>query len=87
METKFFITCAQWKEWNSLKNNFKYEYRTRQKGERRSFLLFYSYKSSSEPMALPVGNALAEFKNDIHVVVFDSVGDFVDFYFEVTVSP
>ena len=84
-ETLFKIKCAQWKQWQAEESHLSYEYRIRQKGVERSFLLFFSNEPISEPLVFPVGNPAYNFLGEVVIVVIDHIGDGRKFILPVTV--
>ena len=76
-----------WKEWRSDNPDAKirFEYRVRQKGYRRSYLLFFGIQLVTDPVVLPVGNPDDDFRNEVVIYIMDSIGDYEIHIIEVKV--
>ncbi|CAD5117598.1 DgyrCDS6354 [Dimorphilus gyrociliatus] len=87
-ETRFAISCLNWKEFDRTSDtmNLKYQYRAKPKGASLKFLLHFSIKQEIVYLMLPVGDEVNQ-TTVIIISVIDSVGDIYDFLFDVHVEP
>jgi hypothetical protein len=73
--TNFSVVCNEWQEFEGA-GQLKYEYRVRQKGNKRSLLFYFGDQPGSTPTMLPVGNYEESFLDECVLLIYDSIGDF-----------
>ena len=52
----------------------------------RQYLLYYGNDPTSSPTVLPMGNYELDFLNQVKLYIFDGVGDYYIFTYNLTVS-
>ncbi len=86
-ETLFNVLCPLWKEWEptTTASPLKYEYRVKAKGANRAMLFYYGDNPRSKPSMFPVGNPNERMLTEVELYIIDSVGDYSNVTFNVTV--
>ncbi|CAD5126282.1 DgyrCDS14438 [Dimorphilus gyrociliatus] len=85
---KFDITCQGWQEFEKpqFARDLKYVFRSRPKGVKPSFLLYFALKNGAASLLLSVGDPI-NLITEVIIQIIDSVGDVYKFILDMKVMP